>query len=324
MRALLWTGPMAAEVTEQPEPVVPPGSELVEVVCCGVCGSDLHGYRGHSPVRTPPLVLGHEVVGTAGAELVVVNPLVGCGQCRLCADGLPNLCPRRGLLGLDRPGAFAERVVAPAANLIPVPPGLDPLVAALTEPLATPLGALSRLELREAVVLVAGCGPIGLLSAWVARRLGAAFVAAFDVDARRVEAARTVTDFASVDAAEASRLAREAGGGVGVDVGIDAVGVEATTRALVESARPGGRVLVIGLGTTEARIPIGTLVRWGIELTGVYAYTPDDFRAAVAMLAEGPPPAEWIATEPLADGPRVLSDLASGRDARVKVVFEVA
>ncbi|MFN8224244.1 MAG: alcohol dehydrogenase catalytic domain-containing protein [Gaiellales bacterium] len=324
MRALVWTAPFEAEVQELPDVEAPSGSVVVEVIACGICGSDLHGFRGHSPGRVPPLVLGHELVGRVGQQMYVVNPLVGCGKCVLCLRGRPNLCGARGLLGLDRPGAFADMVVVPEENLVALPPGVDPVLGALTEPLATPLGALREVDLDGAAVLIAGCGPIGLLSAHVARHLGAALFAAFDLDPRRIAAGTSVLDLATTDPSEAAEAVRDAGAASGADVSIDAVGVEATLRTLIDATRPGGEVMVIGLGAAEVSVPLIDLVRRAVRVSGVFAYSPADFKAALDMLVEAPPPREWLFTVALEDGPGVLSSLAAGEDARVKLAFDLS
>lgn len=322
MTALVWTAPLQAEIVELPAPA-PDGDHVVlDVRAAGVCGSDLHGYRGHSPGRVPPLILGHEVVGEdAGGEAYIVNPLVGCGSCALCAAGTPNLCPRRGLLGLDRPGAFAERVRVPLSSLHPLPHGMSPVVGSLVEPLATGVNAVSGASLEPgSVVAVLGCGAIGVLAAWAARQSGAGFVACHDIDAPRTRHARAVADIADTSLDAVTDAVRDAGDGLGAALVIDAVGVEATWRAAVALARPGGMVAAVGLGQADGGMPVGDLVRRGVTVRGVYAYTPDDFADALVMLRDAPPPLDWVETVPLRDGPAVLERLAAGRGP-LKAVF---
>src|SRR5213076_2725803 len=141
-----------------------------------ICGSDLHGFREASPRRIPPLVMGHEVVGTidavgdgVAAELlgrrVVVMPVVSCGRCELCAEGRPNLCPNRVLMGMNFPGGFAEACTIPATHVLSVPAGLPDEVASLTEPFANSIHSVNRAVKPDATVLVIGAGPIGLFAA---------------------------------------------------------------------------------------------------------------------------------------------------------------
>lgn len=320
MTALVWTAPHAAELRAEPKPAPDESEQLLAVRAVGVCGSDLHGYRGHSPVRVPPLILGHEVVGEdESGDLFVVNPLISCGSCPLCAAGAPNLCPQRGLLGLDRPGAFAEFVKVPRSNLIPLPDGMSPLLGSLVEPLATPINALEGVG-GGAVVAVIGCGPIGLLACYAARKRGARLVAAYDIEPRRAEQARAMADIVGTAAADVRDPLEEATDGVGPDVVIDAVGVQPSWEAALDMVRPGGTVAEIGLGQAEGAAPVGRLVRDGIVWRGVYAYTPEHFARALELLREDPPPLEWTETASLEDGPALLETLAAGQGP-TKAVF---
>lgn len=322
MTALVWTAPYEAVVRAQETPVAADGEVLLAVRATGVCGSDLHGYRGNSPLRIPPLILGHEVVGEdASGARYVVNPLTGCGSCRLCAAGTPNLCRQRGLLGLDRPGSFAEFVKVPRANLLPLPDGMPPLVGTLVEPLATPLNALDGAGVGpDSVVAVVGCGPIGLLSCYAARRAGARVIAAYDLDPRRAEHARAVANVVGTSGDDLAAALHDATDGLGADVVVDAVGVEPAWNAALSMVRPGGIVAEIGLGQADGSAPVGRIVRDGITWRGVYAYTPVDFARALELLTEEPPPLDWIAPANLDDGPALLESLASGAGP-VKAVF---
>lgn len=322
MRALIWTAPLESRLEDQPEPLPGPGQRLMRVRACGVCGSDLHGYRGHSPVRVPPLILGHEVVADdADGNPFVINPLTGCGRCRMCRSAQPNLCPDRGLLGLDRPGAFAEYVAVPEENLLPLPAGMPDELGTLVEPLATPINALgSAPGLGGGVVAVLGAGPIGLLTAYAARRLGARFITCQDLDESRLEHAGVYADAVSVDGGDIADAVNAETEGLGADLVVDAVGVEATWSAAIELVRPGGTVAVIGLGQASGELAVGDLVRGGITVRGVYAYTPSDFASALAMLDESPPSLDWVTEVELERGPEVLAGLAGG-DGPIKAVF---
>ncbi len=324
MKALMWTGPLQAEVRDEPVPEVAENHVLLRVAAAGICGSDLHGYRGHSPVRTPPLILGHEVVALDEAgRAFVVNPLISCGECRLCRNGEPNLCPARGLLGLDRPGAFAEYVSVPSRNLIPLPSGMSPLLGTLVEPLATPMNALRSTQLdANSVVVVLGAGPIGLLAAYAARERGVCLVASVEINPERAEVAGLFADVVGSDSAAVRVAVDEASGGLGADLVIDAVGIEATWTAACGLARSGGVIAEVGLTQGTGQMAVGDLVRRGLTLRGVYAYTEEDFRRAFDLLRESPPPLDWVARAELNSGPKTLSDLVDGTGP-IKVVFEL-
>jgi threonine dehydrogenase-like Zn-dependent dehydrogenase len=297
MRALVWHGDDRLEVESVPEPEPGEGEVLLEVELAGICGSDLHAYRGHPGPRVPPLVLGHEALGNVQGRdgRFVVFPLIVCGTCRACRRGEENLCERRGLLGLDRQGVFAERVPVRADALVRVPDGLDPFVAVLVEPLATSLSAL-RIDGVEAGdnVLVLGGGPIGALAVYAAVARGARVTCVEPVDERRALAARLGAETVLADARDAAPGA--------ADVAVDAVGIEATWRAAVAAVRSGGRVALVGLGQAEGSMPTGDLVRRGVSVRGHYAYTRRDFEDSLALLAASPPPVDWLTVLELAQG----------------------
>src|SRR5437879_1971071 len=164
---------------------------MLDVQLAAICGSDLHGYRGHPGPRVPPLVLGHEVVGQVDGQRYTVYPLIGCGVCERCRAGEDNLCPLWRLIGMHRDGVFADKVAVPRRSLVPLPDALDLRCAVLTEPLACCVGALAAQEVGAGTrVAVFGCGPIGLLTIHLATRAGAHVTAIDPVAERRETASR--------------------------------------------------------------------------------------------------------------------------------------
>jgi len=287
-----------------PEPRV--DEVVLDVELAGICGSDLHGYRGHPGPRVPPLVLGHEVVGRVDGESYAVYPLVGCGACERCRAGEDNLCASWQLIGMHRPGVFAERVVVPRRSLVPLPPGLDRRRAVLAEPLACCVGALAPHDVAAGTrVAVFGAGPIGLLTVYLAARAGAA-VRAADPVAERVETAERL-------------------GATGFDgpatLAVDAAGFEATWRAAVDAVESGGTVVVVGLGTAEGTFPMAALVRRAVTLRGQFAYSRADFARALEILAEGDLDLEWVSEAALADGAQAFENLVERPAEYAKVVL---
>jgi threonine dehydrogenase-like Zn-dependent dehydrogenase len=318
VRALVWHGGDRLALEELAEPQRADGQVLFEVALAGICGSDLHPYRGHHGPRRPPLVLGHEAVGTVAGRpgRFALFPLVACDACRACRRGEPHLCERRGLVGLDRQGVFAERVAVDDAALVPVPDGLDERLAALVEPLAASVSAL-RLEgvRRGDTVAIVGGGPLGLLGVYAATQLGARVLAVEPVRSRRELAGQLGADATFADAADLS-----AGS---VDVAIDAVGIEATLRGAITAVRSGGSVCVVGLGAADGTIPIGDLVRRGIAVRGHYAYLREDFVAAVELIAQAPLPVDWVDVVTLDDAAEGFRRLVEEPHAVTKVLVDV-
>jgi threonine dehydrogenase-like Zn-dependent dehydrogenase len=298
------------ELQNQPIPTPKADEVLVRVGAVGICGSELSGYLGQSSLRLPPLVMGHEFAGTivsvgggvAGLhkdDQVVVNPLIACGECALCRLGLENLCLKRQIIGIHRPGAFAEFVAAPAANCSRAPQGLSQVAGALAEPLGCGVRAVSVGGVSAGSrVLVLGAGAIGLMCIAAARKAGGIVALAADPNQGRLATAKqwgaeNLCDTRSADPAE---VARQLTGGLGVDVTIDAVGTDTTRRVAVRAVRPGGTVVLVGLHEAESPFEANHMVRSEIRVAGSFAYTQADFDAAIAMLAAGDvkPAESWL------------------------------
>ena len=326
MKALVYTATREAELREEPEPEPLPGEALVRVEAVGICGSDMHAWHGHDPRRVPPLILGHEACGevlegAASGSRVVLNPLIACGACRDCREGRTNLCAKRDLIGLRRPGAFAERVAIPERNLIPVPEGMAADQAALTEPCATAWHALALAAragwrpLPECRALVIGGGSVGLLGALILKAWGAAEVRLAETNALRL---RTASD-AGLEAFDPIAAPAEA---AGCELVFDAVGTTATRAAAIAAVRPGGVIAHVGLQDWAGDFDARTLTLSEITLIGAYTYTDADLRASLAALHDGRLGGlDWIEQRPLADGGQAFRDLDAGRSPAAKIVL---
>lgn len=316
MEALVWHGGPELTVEQRPAPIPGASQVVFDVALAGICGSDMHPYRGHPGPRVPPLVLGHEAVGTSPdiPGRFVLFPIVYCGHCAACHRGEVNLCETRGLVGLDRQGVFAERVAVEAPSLVRVPDGVPDQVAVLTEPLATPISALRASHLAPGSrVVVLGGGPIGLLAVYACAMMGVESQLVEPLGHRRRLAVELGAGaaHASVDDLEPASF----------DVAFDAVGIEPTWRAAIGAVRMGGAVTIVGLGAAQGTMPVGDLVRRGIVVRGHYAYTRGDFEAALTMLAASPPPLSWVESLPLSQGAKGFRLLVEEPDTHVKVLL---
>ena len=152
MKVGTWRGASRFTVDDAPEPVAKPGWVTVDVHAAGICGTDIHATQGLFP-WTPPLVLGHEYTGIVReigkgvskaliGKAVACEPSYGCGKCAECAAQRVSQCP-----GATRVGGFSERVALPLACVHPLPKGLDPVTAALTEPAACCLSGLEQFRM---------------------------------------------------------------------------------------------------------------------------------------------------------------------------------
>ena len=331
MKALVYTAPNETQLQERPMPDLVPGEVVLQIEAVGICGSDLHAWHGHDPRRKPGLVLGHEFVGRIAQTAApgfeagtrwTGNPLITCGTCEYCVQGRNNLCERRTMVGMTRPGAFAEYMSIPAASLIPMPQDLAPRVAALTEPAATAWHAINLTmkalvrPIHECRVLVIGGGAIGMLSALLLRDLGAARVTLAELNPLRREAVARHAQCETVDP-RTSPLPESA-----FDAVIDAVGAKATRVQALAAVKPGGVVMHVGLQDWASEIDMRKLTLAEITLLGTYTYTTADLRATVDGLARGVfGDLSWVEERPLEEGQQAFVDLDQGRCAAAKVLL---
>jgi threonine dehydrogenase-like Zn-dependent dehydrogenase len=314
VQALVWKGDTALDYEALPDPTPAAGEVVLDVELAGICGSDLHGYRGHPGPRVPPLVLGHEAVGRLDGERFVVFPLIGCGQCERCRAGEVNLCPQWRLVGMHRAGVFAERVAVPRACLVPVPAAMSSERAVLTEPLACAVGALAPYAIGQGTrVVVIGCGPIGLLTVMLAAGAGAEVVAVDPLAPRRELAERLGARRTTGEAAELEQGQ--------ADLVIDAAGFQATWSAALSLVCAGGDVVVLGLGEAQAPFAMATLIRRGIRLRGQFAYSRADFDRALDTLATLDADLGWCATDELSQGARAFARLVEQPEEYVKILL---
>ncbi|MEX0693064.1 MAG: alcohol dehydrogenase catalytic domain-containing protein [Rhodospirillales bacterium] len=330
MKALVYTGPQTIVYQDAPDPVTNEGDVLIDVAAVGICGSDMHAYLGHDDRRPAPLILGHEAAGVVcgGADdgrRVVVNPLVTCGVCRDCLSGRENLCAKREIISMPpRQGAFAEKIIVPARNIITVPETLDLTRAALAEPLATSWHGVTLASrhaarpLAEARALVTGSGAVGLGAALALRAFGCTDITIAETNPLRRQTALAQGFDQVVDPGVENALATGF-----ADVVIDAVGNKPTRAAAVRCARPGSVIVHIGLGDGVDGFDARRVTLQEITFVGAYTYTMIDFRATLAAMASGAlGDLDWIEERSLADGVGAFGDLLAGRTGAAKIVLQ--
>lgn len=295
MRELVLETRHELVLRDAPEPEPGAHEVLVRVEASGVCGTDLHGYAQGEPLRQMPIVMGHEFAGTIvdSGQRVVVNPRVVCETCEHCRAGRTQLCREARTIGVHRPGGFADLVVVPARNCIPIPDDLPGSLAALTEPLAVGLHGVNTLarqrELDGLRVGVIGGGLVGLSTALVAQRRGAHVTVADLSPARRAQAERH--EIAQVsDALDGA-----------YDVTVEAVGHRSARHAALQGLKEGGVSLWIGLDTAPAEVDIPHLVRGERAIVTSYCYDEDELVEAVGLCAEFAP--DELDIIPLSSGP---------------------
>ena len=305
MRAVVKAAPGVGhvELRRVPEPEPGPGEVLIAVQAAGICGTDLHIWHDEFPTR-PPVVMGHEVAGEVvgvGAQVTRVRPgnvvtsetyFHLCGACRFCRAGRPNLCPERRSIGSAVDGGFAELLVVPERNVRALPPGLDPVAGALTEPLACVVhGALELPKLSPGdVAVVAGPGAIGLLTLQVAKAAGAAVVVlGTSADERRLELARDLgaDDALDIGQTEPRPVVDALTGGLGADVVYECSGAGASASGLLGLVRRGGQYAQIGLFGKPVSWDLDQVCYKELTVTGSNASVPSAWDTALRLLGTG-------------------------------------
>lgn len=350
MKALVLSEYRRLELLDVPAPEPGPGDVLVRVSACGICGSDVHGFDGSTGRRIPPIVMGHEAAGVVAAvgssvkafapgDRVTMDSTVSCGECAFCRRGDINLCDHRQVLGVScaefrRAGAFAEYVVAPERIVYRLPDQLSFPEAAMLEAVAVALHAVrvSQHRAGEArragnaaeTALVIGAGMIGLLTIQAARAAGFSRVLIADIDPSRLKLAESVgaeeTLLASGDDLVAEVMRRT--GGLGVDLAIEAVGLNATVAAAISSVRRGGRVTLVGNVSPEVTLPLQKVVSRQLLLQGSCA-SSGEYPDAIEMMANGSIRVAPLisAVAPLREGPEWFARLRGREPNLMKVVL---
>ncbi len=338
MQALVFHGTSQLSLEDYPIPEPPPGDVLIQVAACGICGSDLHGYLGHSARRTAhiPLVMGHEFSGSIvalGASVsgltvgdhVVVQPQISCGHCRACRSGRANICPNMAILGIERQGAFAEYVSAPAHRVFKVPSGLGDIEASLTETLAVEVHLFRQYApLYPRTVVVLGAGAQGLFAIQLARNAGAAQIVASDLFDDRLELAAQCGATVTVrpDQTDPVRQVMNATEGWGADLVVDAVGTPSTREQGIAMLAPGGTLALVGLGKGETTLNFLPVVGKELTIHGSYCYSDDDFLLALEMLANGQIQSDgMLQAAPLREGAAYFQRLTDNPAGLTKVVL---
>jgi (R,R)-butanediol dehydrogenase/meso-butanediol dehydrogenase/diacetyl reductase len=302
VRAAVFHGRRDVRVESVPDPVAPAAGEvLLEVLRAAICGTDAAEWD-HGPILCRPgVVLGHEFVGRVAdlgkdvtslrvGDRVVSGAGVSCGRCAWCLRGRTNLCAEYRTLGLQVDGGLAEYAASPASICRLVPDGCDDDAAAMTQPLAVALHALSRVgQLPDDDVAVIGVGGIGsFIVAGAARGAAGGRIVAIDVDASRLATASALGATETADAAgrDLPQLLLELSDGVGFDVVIEASGAPHAPAAAIAGARRGGRVLLVGLHGAPREIDLTPMILREVDIATTVAHVCDaDIPAALELLA---------------------------------------
>jgi threonine 3-dehydrogenase len=287
MKAVLKasTGP-GAELTMVDVPQPGAGEALIKVKAASICGTDLHIYRwdpwAASRIK-PPLVFGHEFAGEVvklgdGASTVKTGDYVSaethvvCGVCQQCRTGQEHICQNVSIIGVDRPGCFAEYIVVPECNLWLNPPEMPAEIASVQEPFGNAVHTALSAELVANTVLITGCGPIGLMAIAIAKAAGAERVIATEVMPYRIELARAIGADLVLNPTETDviREIMALTADSGVDVLLEFSGNPSALREGFTVLRRGGYAALLGIPSESVEMDLANgLIFKGATVYGV-------------------------------------------------------
>jgi L-iditol 2-dehydrogenase len=264
MKIATWHGGTKFTLDDVPAPTAGRGQVVVEVHTAGICGTDIHATQGLFPY-TPPQVMGHEYTGVVRevgrgvnrslvGKAVACEPSFGCGRCPECAAGRISQCP-----GATRVGGFAERVLLPVTCVHPLPAGLDPVTAAMTEPAACCLSGLEQIRVpKGGTALVMGLGIMGMLTMVMARRLGIKKMIVSDPIEERRAMAKKLGATVGIDPTREDLRARvmELTKDRGADLVCEAVGKPELVREAIALTKPTGALQLVGVNPKGSTLPL--------------------------------------------------------------------
>lgn len=289
-RLLELRGPGDLVLTQRPRPRALPGHIVVDVSTVGICGTDLHAFRGRS--SRFPVIPGHDLAGTvaelgedvAGFEIgerVTIDPTIACGECVACIRGLRFICLEGGYLGMSLDGVMAEAIVVPAAQVVALPSVVTDVQATVLEPVVVALRVLertARFVQGPSVHLIVGGGPIGVLLAMVLRNCGHEAIVVEPLPGRRAAAERLGVTTAHPDAIAGYPfppgprvISETSASGSGFDLAMSL-------------ATPGSAVAVVG--RSDGVVPASTVLLSELAVVGIRG-GPGLYPEAIRLVAEG-------------------------------------
>lgn len=342
MRAAIFYGPGDIRVEQLEKPQPRENEVLVKVKVTGICGSDLLVYKGISPERIASCpVLGHELAGIVAevgpgvtnlkpSDRVAVEPLLSCGICSHCRSGFYHLCNELELIGMERPGGFAEYTLAPANKAFWLPDTVSFEAASLLDCLAVSVHMMQRVGIRAgSSVAILGAGNMGLSLLQAARLCGAGPIFVTDLSDVHLSVAKEFGADAIFNASNVgpAQGILDATDGQGVDVALEAVGGTATTLGqAVEITRKGGLISYVGIFCQDISLSLWELLRKEITLVPSWSYAywgpRREFQIAVDLMSRG-----QFCAQPLISDKFQLANINEAfhramEDDSIKVVIE--
>lgn len=308
MKSLVMPAPGELELVERPEPEMQLGCAKIRMEYCGICGSDLTAYKGVNPtVRYPIDGIGHEGIGVIEeigendrglkvGDRVAMEPYIPCRKCHMCAVGRFNNCADIHVAGVHTKGVMSGHIVFPVDLLYRVPDGLDPLDAALTEPLTIGLHAAARAEVKAGeYCLVSGAGPIGLLAALGVKSKGATPIL-LDVVQERLDFARSCgIEHTVLGGDDLPERLKAITGGLLPQAMLECTGSPAVIGAMTEYVCHGARIALVGWPKGPVTVNTVRCIQKELDLKPS-RNSNAQFPTALKLIAEGKIPTRKIIT----------------------------
>ena len=287
MKALVKERPgVGLSLLDQPEPVCGPGDVKIRVRKTAICGTDVHiwNWDEWSAATVPtPMITGHEFCGEIveiGDSVTKCRPgqrvsgegHITCGACRNCRAGRGHLCRNTEGVGVHRQGCFAEFVVIPEANVVPIPDDVPDEIASIFDPFGNAVHTALSFDLVGEDVLVTGAGPIGVMGALVAQRAGARKVVITDINDERLAIARNLGVEYCVNPSERSLrdVMPEIGMTEGFDVGLEMSGAAPAMRDMIETMNNGGKIALLGIAPVAFAVDWNQVIFKMLTIKGIY------------------------------------------------------
>lgn len=269
-------------------PVPEPGPDevLIKVRKSAICGTDVHIWKWDewSAKTVPvPMVVGHEFCGEvadrgAAAQKYALGQRVSgeghivCGTCRNCRAGRGHLCRNTRGVGVNRPGSFAEYVCIPESNVVPIPDDIPDEIAAIFDPFGNAVHTALSFDLVGEDVLVTGAGPIGIMGALVAQKVGARKVVITDISPYRIALAKRmgVQHVVNASSETLKHVMERIGMTEGFDVGLEMSGAAPAMRDMIDTMNNGGKIALLGIAPTEFAVDWNKIIFKMLNVKGIY------------------------------------------------------
>lgn len=302
MKQIKLVDEKSLEMEETKKPIIKDDEVLIEVEVCGICGSDVHSYKGEHPFVSPPIVLGHEYTGIVKevgnnvtrniniGDRVTSELVINCGECYNCRHGRYQICKNGKHLGnVNKDGAMAEFVKMKSDKIHVLPDNMVPYEGAMVEPTAVGVHAIRRSNFKLGdTALVIGAGVIGNLTAQLLKKAGAQKVIIAEIVDERLKKAKDVgiKDVVNTKNIDLVKWIDENLEDEQLDVVFDCAGTKTTLNLAIEVARKGSQIILMGVPSENIPVNMAYVQDRELEIIGTLQYVREDFERAINFISD--------------------------------------